>query len=180
MPFGAAIAAVGAIGGAAIRARASRKAGRSARAGAEPRLASGDFAGLGVTQITPEGQVVSDPNQFTEFGDQLLAAGGDFLNRGPAFDVGAATGGISGLESNRLRTENAFSNLQTAIGQTPQFDVDAFAAEQFDRLNSLAARGEETAASSLANNLFARGRLGRDDTTTGDAFSALELSLIHI
>lgn len=54
-----------------------------------------------------------------------------------------------------------------------QFDPNAFASQQFDRLNSLASRGDEIAANRVANSLFSSGRLGANDTATGLAFEGL-------
>jgi hypothetical protein len=56
------------------------------------------------------------------------------------------------------------------------FDQDAFARTQLDRLNALARPGEESAASGLANRLFSQGRLGGDDTRSGTAFGLLNQS----
>lgn len=56
------------------------------------------------------------------------------------------------------------------------FDPNAFAMEQFERLNALAAPGEATQASSEANRLFMRGRLGANDTASGEVFRNLDLS----
>jgi len=173
MPWGAAIAAVGAIGSSAI----SSSGGGRATAEAQDTVA--DIAGLGLTQILQDNTIRQDDNQFSDlstlFGQlaqQQVAAS----QNGPTIDVNAATGGVAGLQQNQQDINGAFSSLAGAINGQSAFDVDAFANEQFDRLNSLAARGEQTAASQTANSLFSRGRLGGADTASGNVFEALDRS----
>lgn len=175
MPWGAAIAAVGAIGSSAI----SSRGGSGSQAGAEAQDTVADIAGLGLTQILQDNTIRQDANQFTDLSDifgqiaqQQIAAS----QNGPTIDVNAATGGVAGLQQNQQDITGAFANLSGAINGQSQFDIDAFANEQFDRLNSLAARGEQTAASQTANSLFSRGRLGGADTASGNVFEALDRS----
>ena len=95
--------------------------------------------------------------------DQVIAAGlglgqgtaDSFLNQGNNFLQGA--GGI--LDS---------------IGS---FDPNQFAADRFAALEELAGPVEENAANSLANRLFAQGRLGGEDTRSGRAFGELSQAL---
>jgi hypothetical protein len=139
--------------------------------------------------------------QFQPFNVQM---GGATANVGP--DGATVTGGagsslIPGFESAAQQSLDAGTNLgltpqqamQMAQAQDPTaqgftaagnamlqrlqgFDPDAFASQQFERLNRLAAPGEETAASSTANALFSRGRLGGNDSVSGRAFGDLDLS----
>ena len=64
----------------------------------------------------------------------------------------------------------ASNQAREALGN---FDPDAMASEQFDRLNRLSAPGEETATSNQFNNLFGSGRLG----TSGGARDVGQLDL---
>jgi len=111
-----------------------------------------DLAGQFISQVDPAaGQLNLDPNQVLQAGLETGAGarsiGNDFL----------ATAG-------------------TIADTLKDFDPTAFAQTEFDKLNSLAARGEETAASKTANRLFAGGRLGGSDTQTGNVFGELERS----
>ncbi len=91
--------------------------------------------------------------------DQLAAAGltigsdtaGGFLGQGQQFLAGAG-------------------DLLSSIGS---FDPAAFARQRFTALEELAAPGEAQAAESLANRLFAAGRVGGEDTAGGRAFGEL-------
>lgn len=170
MPWGAAIAAVGAVGSAAI----SSRGGSSRRASAEAAPAQANL-GFGTTRVDSGGNITQDQNQFTDlsrlFADE--AAGQIGQSRLPAIDVGATGFNENNIGALNAATLNQFGNLSTAINTQPQFDPNAFAALQFDRLNSLASRGEEIAANRVANNLFSRGRLGSQDTATGAAFESL-------
>lgn len=174
MPFGAAIAAVGAIGGAAISSRASGRAAKAAREGAQLRPASLDI-GFGQTNISADRAITQEPNQFTDLSRQFIGEAGQQLQQAGTtqFDLGETgfTAGNIGQLQQGVRSQ--FGALQESIGTQPQFDGTAFAQTQFDRLQSLASRGEEIAANRVAGGLFSRGRLGRDDTTTGAAFEGL-------
>lgn len=99
----------------------------------------------GQAGAAPTGQLNLDPNQVVQQGLQAGQGGAGFL-------------------------EGAGGFLESLQG----FNADAFAKTQFDRLSSLAQPGEERAASSLANRLFAGGRLGAGDTTTSRLFGELE------
>ena len=68
------------------------------------------------------------------------------------------------------------SNAQQALGAAGQFNIDQFAGTQFDRLNRLAAPGEQTQANQLATRLFSQGRLGANDSRSGALFRELDLS----
>jgi hypothetical protein len=109
-----------------------------------------DLAGQFISNVDPTaGQLDLDPNQVLA---EALTKGAGAKALGQDF-LGAAGSIAESLAS---------------------FDPRAFATEQFDALNQLAARGEETAASKLANRLFSGGRLGGSDTQTGNVFGELE------
>lgn len=173
MPWGAAVAAVG---GALASKSASKDASKAARRAANQAKAADAQAnlGFGLTRVDAAGNITQDENQFTDlsraFGEQAM----QFLSTQPTGidlqQAGVSAGNI-GQFNNAIM--NQFGNLSNAINTQPQFDPNAFAALQFDRLNSLASRGEEIAANRVANNLFARGRAGANDTQAGNVFSEL-------
>lgn len=166
-------AAIGA-GGSALaankQAKAAEKAGERAAQAAEfrPFNTTGAF---GSTSITPgsrgqPGSVAIGTNpQIEQFQQIAQGLGGQFQKSpGIAFGPGEAPDvGLQGL----------FSNLTDATQPLEGFDANAFTQTQFDRLQGLAQRGEETAASQTANQLFSRGRLGGADTAAGGVFGRL-------
>ena len=77
----------------------------------------------------------------------------------------AGQGGIGG---------DFLSAARQSLGGISSFNPDEFAANRFQQLQGLARPGEERAASSLANRLFSRGRLGGEDTQSGRAFGELD------
>lgn len=174
MPWGAAIAAAGAFGSAALSGSNARDAARSAGRAAQRRPAELNM-GFGLTRTGADGIIQQDNNQFTDLsrlfadiaGQQAGAAGT------PLFDLGATGFSPQMLGQNNMGIQNQFGALGAAINSQPQFDPNAFAATQFDRLESLASRGDELAANRVANQLFSQGRLGARDTRTGAAFEGL-------
>jgi hypothetical protein len=102
-------------------------------------------AGSFLNQLSPgAGQLNLSPDQAFQLAQQAGTAGAGF--------TGAAGGFLEQLQN---------------------FDRAGFEQTQFDRLNALAARGEETAATRTATSLLGRGRLGADTATEG-AFRGLE------
>ncbi len=174
MPWGAAIAAVGAIGSSIVGRRGARDAARDALRGSEPRDVNIDL-GFGNTRVGAEGVISQESNQFTDLsrlfagqaGQQLTAAGT------PTLDIGATGFNEQRIGNFNQRIDNQFGALSQAINTQPQFDPNQFAELQFDRLQSLASRGEEIGANRVANSLFSSGRLGANDTRTGQAFEGL-------
>lgn len=176
MPFGAAIAAAGSLIGGAASASGARSAARRA-ARASRRTDQSANLGFGLTQSAAGGQITQDQNQFTDlsrlFGGQAAQQLQQAQN--PLFNLQQTGFDPAAIGQQQQLVGNQFGNVAQAIntqGQN-QFDPNAFAATQFDRLQSLASRGEEIGANRVANNLFARGRLGGADTATGGAFEGL-------
>jgi len=144
------------------------------------RLQPFQFTGpLGGANITETGATVSG-GIGSELASPFAAFAGEELRR-----AGIMPGGQFFLDPNTAfagagATDPTAGNF-TAAGNTllqrlQGFDPDAFASQQFERLNRLAAPGEETAAAQTANELFARGRLGSGDSVSGRVFRDLDLS----
>jgi len=169
--LGLGAAAIGAFG-ANRSAKAQERAAEAAAQAAQfrPFNTTGAF---GSTNITPgsqgqPGSIGIGTNPQIELFQALTGRLGQQFQQAPGivFGPGAAPDvGLQGL----------FDNLTQAAGQDPLagFDAQSFAQNQFDRLQSLASRGEETAAARTANQLFARGRLGGADTAAGGVFGRL-------
>ena len=62
---------------------------------------------------------------------------------------------------------------QNALSALGNFDPNAFAGTQLDKLNALAARGEENQTQSTVNRLFGSGRLGGADTQAGSVLGQI-------
>lgn len=175
MPLVAAgIGAAGSLIGGIFGSKGSSKAQKRAIE-ASKRTTQVANLGFGETRSTADGIISQENNQFTDlsrlFADQSrqqLAGSGQ-----PLLDLGQAGIGTGAVGAGNQAIQDQFGVLQGAINQQPQFDSDAFAAQQFDRLQSLAGRGEEIAANRTANSLFGSGRLGANDTATGAAFEGL-------
>ncbi len=144
------------------------------RGGALP--TSLDF-GFGATTIGSNNQILQEQNQFTDLSRTFAGAAQQSLGQAgqPLVDLAGAGITPGGIAGQGQAVQQQFGNLQQAIGGAAQqqFDPTAFANTQFDRLQSLAGRGEEIAANRVAGNLFSRGRLGAEDTATGAAFEGL-------
>ena len=124
--------------------------------------------------VRAEGGVGSEfINPFTEFGLGSLDAASARQGITPTeagFDIRqlfAGAGAPTGVGQDFLQTgadiASAFRN----------FDPDAFATTQLERLNRIAGPAEATEANRLANRLFTSGRLGAGDTSAGAAFGEL-------
>lgn len=81
---------------------------------------------------------------------------------------------LGGMSSPFIQAGGGFLGAgQDFLQQLQGFDRGAFEQTQFDRLNSLASSGEETATNQALNRLFAGGRLG-DDTATSEVTRGLQ------
>jgi len=179
MPWvGPAIGAVGALGSAAISS-----AGASSNAGLSPFRVNNDF---GSAQVNKRGVTSSSGGLGAEQGRTFNDLTTSFLGQIP----GAPTGQIN-LDPNSILgagTDNSVSapwmeRANTLFGQGGDvlaafkgFNPDAFAATQFERLNRLAAPAEQTAANQTATRLFGSGRLGVNDSRSGQVFRDLDMS----
>lgn len=95
---------------------------------------------------------------------------------GSALDTGAPQGllDLQGQYSGTSPISGTAGNLfQNFASQLSNYNVDQSAATTLDRLNAMALPAEQNASNSLANRLFARGRLGANDTASGRAFGEL-------
>lgn len=188
MPWGVAAAAVGgglSLMGSSKSANAAKDAAKAARP--RPFNLSTMYGNVNFTPggLTTEGGVGSQYAQsFADLiGNRLGFAQGmgvGTLGERP-FDLGAAIGdpmNPAGRAGQQFADLGALFGGQAgqALGAASNFDIDAFAGQQFDRLNRLAAPAESTAANTLASRLFAGGRLGANDTRSGRAFGELNLS----
>jgi len=166
-----------ALGAAAIGAFGTNKAAKRQERAAEAAAEAAQFrpfnttGAFGSTSITPgaqggPGSISIGTNPQIELFQALTQGLGQQFQGGPgiAFSPGAAPDvGLEGL----------FANLTDATAPIPGFNADEFAQTQFDRLQSLASRGEQTAANQTAERLLARGRLGGADTAAGGVFGRL-------
>ncbi len=153
-----------------------KKANKKARAAAEftPFNVSGPF---GSGTISKEG--------ITSSGGPGAEQVGGFQNLAQLFQgiaSGAPTGQFDALDPNSAFAQAqaaggggaAFSQAGEGFLQSLQgFDADAFTNQQLERLRGLARPGEERAVNSMANRLFSSGRLGGDDTKSGQVFGDL-------
>lgn len=134
--------------------------------GVDSLLGNAQMTADGLTATGGAGSSLASP--FEQFAAQLLAGGGASFNLNPNDAFTQLTGAAAPNAYNAAGTD--------ALAALGNFDPNAFATQQFERLNALAAPGEETAASSTANSLFARGRLGAGDSVSGQVFRDLDLS----
>lgn len=111
-------------------------------------------------------------NLFNSFGQNAL---GQLQNQSvqglgsQPFDLSSA---LQGFGANAQSTQ--FGDLASGFGSAlKNFDPNSFAQTQYDRLNAIAGPSDATAANSLANKLFSRGRLGGNDSASGRAFGDL-------
>lgn len=116
--------------------------------------------------------------QFSQLAQQLIGGAGQGGPFGPLSGaLGQVQGQLGGIGQQQLQGAQQFAGAgQQALQALGQFDPDAFASQQFQRLNRLAAPGETTQARQAAQNLFGRGQLGRESTQTGEVFRNLDLS----
>lgn len=189
MPWGVAAAVVGAAGtayGASKSAGAAKdaaKAGRPSPFNVETPFGNAYYTPQGLTASGGVGSQYA--NNFADLIGSTLA---DFrstptgrLGSAP-FDLRSVLGdfGNLGATTGSMQADalggQFLSNAQQALGAAGNFNIDQFAATQFDRLNRLAAPGEQTAANSLASRLFSQGRLGANDSRSGALFRELDLS----
>ncbi|MAG24820.1 hypothetical protein CMI47_04500 [Candidatus Pacearchaeota archaeon] len=118
------------------------------------------FAGFAGTALDRSQQAIGD-----------LAPG---LNLDPSQVLQAAAGiGAPTAAAFQGAGANFIGAGQGALSALGTFDPQQFAQQRFDALSELARPGEEQAASSLANRLFAQGRVGGEDTAGGRAFGEL-------
>ena len=114
--------------------------------------------------------------QFLQQAQGQSARGLDAL----PFDLSSVIAGL-GQDANTAALSKSgtdFLGLSDSLASAFQnFDRDAFATEQKARLDRIAGPAEANAANSLANKLFARGRLGGSDTFSGRAFGELSTAL---
>jgi hypothetical protein len=157
-----------------ISGKAAKKAAKAGAAGAEARDASANL-GFGNTTVSADGTITQEDNQFTDLSRLFAGEAANQLDQSKAQLIDPTATGITQSSVGDINRQigNQFGVLQGAIGAQPQFDPTAFAQTQFDRLQSLASRGEEIAANRVAGGLFSRGRLGGNDSATGAAFEGL-------
>lgn len=175
-----------AAGGAVYSSRQQRKAAESAADAAQPRPFSIDTP-YGSAQFDPSRGITAQGGIGAEHATEFNRLTGEFLGGAGRQQVGQFTGpgadqsfqAILNLAGGQLpgALTGAGTNFlgagQGALAALSNFDTNAFAAEQLQRLNQLARPDEELAASSLADRLFSRGRLGAGDTFSGRAFGEL-------
>ena len=115
-------------------------------------------------------------NASQMFLQQLLGGGAvPALNLDPnQVMAGATQAGQSYLGQFGQAANPFFSAANKWAQGLAGFNPDEFAAQQYDRLTSLAQRGEETATQKALGGLFARGRLGANDTTAGNVLGELD------
>ena len=182
MPWGAAAAAAGAIGSSMIGSSGAKSAAK----GAELKSFTSESP-LGSAQVDKKGHVtgqagigseLADP--FLQFGrkslGELNAAQSGAVNLDPNLLLGIGAGGSAGSDPYRAAGLDALTAGKDVLSAFKNFDPNAFAATQFERMNALAAPGEASAARSTANQLFSRGRAGVNDTKAGEVFRQLDLS----
>jgi hypothetical protein len=166
----AALVAGGTAFAANKQAKAAEKAGRRAADAAsfKPFNTTGAF---GSTSITPgsrgqPGSVSIGTNPQIEMFQQLAQQLGGQFQGAPGLAFGPG-------QQPDVDLQGLFGQVQDAAGPIEGFDAGQFTQTQFDRLQGLAERGEETAAARTANQLFSRGRLGAQDTAAGGVFGRL-------
>lgn len=164
-------------------AKAAGKAGAPRPFNVETPFGNANFTPQGLTAV---GGVGSEYG--TSFADLIGSTIGDFRNTGVGrlgqapFDLRAALGDFGNLGATQGSNladslgRGFFSNAQQALGAAGKFNIDQFAGTQFERLNRLAAPGEQTQANQLASRLFAQGRLGANDSRAGALFRDLDFS----
>lgn len=177
-------------GASAYGASSSSKAAKDAAKASQPRnfnlqtpYGSSYFTKNGVTAT---GGIGSEYGQ--SFADLIGGTLGDYRNTdvgrigGAPFNLQAALGQFGNLGATGTSNQadalggDFLSQARQALGAAGGFDINAFAGQQYDRLSRLAAPGEQTAANSLATNLFSSGRLGANDSRSGELFRQLDLS----
>lgn len=190
MPWGAVAGAVIGGGLSYAGARESSDAARDAARAGRPTPFNVETP-FGNANYTPSGLTASGGvgSQYaTNFADLIGSTLADFrstptgrLGSAP-FDLRAVLGDFGNLGATTGSGQadalggQFLSNAQQALGAAGNFNIDQFASTQFDRLNRLAAPGEQTAANSLASRLFSQGRLGANDSRSGALFRELDLS----
>jgi hypothetical protein len=171
------VAAGGALLGGLFGQSSARKQQRRAERFAlqQSQARGGEITGpFGSVSVSPENQINFGDSPFSNLSQAFAQQAQGFLQpQAPAINLAQAGIGAQQVGAFQPQIQQAFGGLQNLIGQQSQFDPNAFAATQFERLQSLARPGEERTANTLANQLFAGGRLGRDDTATGRAFEGL-------
>jgi hypothetical protein len=181
MPWGVAAAAVS-VGGGLLAGSKQSKDAKSLQKRAvfhsqpvETNLNIAGFGNIGISGGKEAQNITQSSNQFNELSNLFGQQARDAFGRAqtPQFDITQSGLGPQQIGQLQQGIQQQFGNVGEAIGRQSNFDADAFAATQFDRLNSLAARGEEIAANRVGGNLFARGRLGANDTRSGAAFEGL-------
>jgi len=182
MPWGAAIAGAGAIGSSLIGSSGAKSAAKNAQL-----KSFTSESPLGSAQLDKKGHITGQAGIGSELADGFLnfgknALGG--LNTAPSgiinfdpnslLDIGK--GGSAGSDPYRAAGLDALGAGKDMLAAFKNFDPNAFAMQQFARLNALSAPGEATAASSTANQLFGAGRAGPNDSHAGEVFRNLDLS----
>ena len=96
------------------------------------------------------------------------AGGGQFSG-----DIGSILAGLFQSGGASAQSDQANSLFGKFAGDLSTFDQTGRTNDILGRLNAIAQPAEKNAASTLANRLFAKGRLGGQDTTSGRAFGEL-------
>ena len=158
-----------------------------------------DLAALGATPgLTPAGQI-AQLGQVGEYsatgpGGTATYSKGGVTSSGPGSDLYTVLSSLAGQQAAGGSSAGDISSLLAGLfssgGQTAESaqanslfgkfagDLSTFSQPDrtndiFGRLNAIAQPAEKNAASSLANRLFSRGRLGGNDTGSGRAFGEL-------
>lgn len=174
MPWGAAVAAGGSIISSGKNKKASDKANKMSTM--QPFSVAGPGGSAQVTATGVSGQGGLGSAAGTPFDQATLA----FLSEAMGSPSGAFNlnpGDVLGIgQRPNAQADGFMAKSQGFLDSLTSFNPDAYATQQFERLNRLAAPGEDSAARSTANSLFSRGRLGVNDTRSGQVFRDLDLS----
>lgn len=154
--------------------KASKRAAEMSRL--QPFQVSGPMGSVNVTETGAEitGGIGSElANPFANFASASLGQAGQIAP--PSFFLNPNQAFFGAMQQDP--TASGFSAAGNQLLQRLQsFNPDDFAAQQFERLNRLAAPGEQSAAAATADRLFASGRLGGGDSLSGRVFRDLDLS----
>jgi hypothetical protein len=122
---------------------------------------------------------------YTPEGVQSSGPGNDLYSMLSQLAGSSATGGAQGQDVSQIlssllqnggntpqsdQANSLFSNFATQAGN---YNPDTSTNNMLQRLNAIAQPADQNAASTLANRLFSKGRLGGQDTTAGRAFGEL-------
>lgn len=166
----------------------SLRRGRNRALGQAQLAPSGTASPFANVQIGQDGQIMMGDSGMSgmflgQAGEHMQQAGGGPMLAGSAMQFGPAGeqvfNDMSSFDPRMFQAgfqpmANQFMGMGQQAGQALQgFDADAFAQTQMDRMNQLAQPGEQMQANQTAQRLFSGGRLGAQDTTSGQVFRDL-------